>query len=1602
MTPSRDMAAVITDLRTRAVAHNRAHPRAPVKLGRLKKLWFAGYRTGQERGADAAVNEHLRKLTTLSREVLAKAEGEFNESDHPRDQRGRFSGKGGARGGQRAFYRDVAEPEQHRQLVEENAGYRAEQTQVIPETRGTTFGPWGGGAAGLATGAVMGARADKVPGRLNRWLNQGVSWGVGRLGGAAGAGTIYAGGAVRNLARRARGLPAADMEDMATRAGAATARVTQRGARATLDAIDRVLVTPSRWAINSAKADIQKKGLTGVSRSLRMGSGRMRGALLGMALPGYLLADLGWRAGGTLGPMYDAAFPRHVQKGVTLQDLRKVAARPESVEMLEKAAFGMKPINLRGFVGARGAARAKIADIRRGVTQIGRIFRRKPPTPTEARARTLKEEVGALFPRPDYRSVGVGAGMGALGGGLMAGAGALGFRTYYRDENGRFTSKDKAVVGGSAALGALAGAAGVAGFLRGKNRALSREMAARIGALPAVVTPAGTTAGKEMTLDAAREGIRRGTSKAAEVGFRADPPDTDKAARTASGMLDDIQKQWGARARAAAEKSLAKELEAEKGILAARAAIIRNAAGDADTWVEHQVNQALRNRLKALSGDSAFRAAENGGMTLAHTHPAVKAMKGEPFMDVVKGNRTTARGKTVRSNTPKLVDRQGDLIEAARTGGGNGKDLFDSMPKKHKAVIQHEVAKADKALADWRAAKAQHAADLSAAQTQSRVERDTLDRLTRELNDKKAAGIPEADLAHLKDAIHTQAAVASKADTAAATLAIKPPKITDPFGVARIAHDAPLSATLETYIKNDAKDFSAVTAKLDDVEQKARAEVVEAVSALTSHYERAGSSLPSRLANTVIGRAGNAARKLGGQIKTIGGDLKGVGEAAIGDRPTRLKEWSKQRATQLSNLLLGEVGKDGKRDGGLVGAWNQLSPNMRTALAYGGGPLAALGIIGVAADNTITWNAKTPQEAWRHLRDPKTKPRWVVRHYDVGQNNQSMVILLEGRTKDGQRVVVQGKRIYTQEGRKDEDIPTLMPVQTYLDSIRNQGGQRSSAAQVSGDVAKRARDALESLRKTEKDAAANFQRVGGEDDEDSWTARHPNTNNDQKVKDAANAYLGDILRGFAGGVSPDKIHGSLSDIFDTPESDILTHEQERSALMGRSHKDNNGNEKYQRGLFNNKAVYDAYRGNDPQKLHDALASELRNIITKAKPGEGEEANLRRIVSLYSRGSGLKLTSAQQDSLRGIIRGGAGASAGEASASGASPGASPGAGTGGPRFKGPAPWNVSAHQEIHDTFLSSATDLILSRAGEGGGGAREQQVRDLVLAQWKDHAQEYADEIRGKKTVTPEEFWNTVTVRTVNRFKDPLTRSFSATDLRKVAARADSREVLAKSASALVGAAQRMGGERYEETKHARQPRGSDKGGEFAPKGGARGGSGAARPRPGNPKPAPQDNRGFFEPVRLGGAVGGAVGGSAAWEVASRFLPGPLKNAGMVGRLAYQLAAATGGSVAGQMAGERAGAATYEARGKTAPGSFMPERPAGEEASRTLGALGGSFLSALSRNPLKSIALGTAGQLSAEEAAAKVYEVTSRRYGPEVAQRLSRAAMPRGPAAAAAP
>lgn len=349
-------ADTIATLRNRVVAHNEAGAGRRVNLGELKKVYLAGWR------GDDPADRALRKV---DRHLADLAKSEFDETKHRRDDSGRFT----AKLGQARQFQDTATPQQHRELKQENEGYRASQTDIIPETRWSTFGPWAFGLAGIARGAMQGAVPDSAktdPVWLaGKYTTVKTAGGFARL--AAGAAT-GAGLAMRGFANRLSGRPPSNLaENRATigRVGVKAQQMAEKGASAVWRGVDWLIdenpVTGLRRFHRNRKAAIDARGLRGPERILPNIARFGGGAALGALVPGAAMGYGGYKVMEAAGPYIDSYVGgRRIEKSATATRLAKVRAVPDAALALRKAGFRPFRPQVLAKVAAHPAASAEL------------------------------------------------------------------------------------------------------------------------------------------------------------------------------------------------------------------------------------------------------------------------------------------------------------------------------------------------------------------------------------------------------------------------------------------------------------------------------------------------------------------------------------------------------------------------------------------------------------------------------------------------------------------------------------------------------------------------------------------------------------------------------------------------------------------------------------------------------------------------------------------------------------------------------------------------------------------------------------------------------------------------------------------------------------------------------------------------------------------------------------------------------------------------------------------------------------------------------------------------------------------------------------------
>ena len=492
---------IIGELRHRVIHHNSllrdaGAPELLMKLGALKGLyqrWYGGKNPHEH--ALNKIDDHLAAL----RDGLAKA-----EARDPATGKFESSGSGPVRN-QREFYGDVAGADDHRALAAENAGYDAAQTQVIPETRYSTFGPNIAGAAALVTTGLLGATASLKGSPVDKAITTGLGFGGKKTGALAGN---VAGHAIRGAAKGVRqGIGLVNRHAHTTyarpsaTAGTALHEVLKtRGAKLG-EAAGRGLGHTQAFVSNAP--GVAGRRATEYFIPGRRGRilGRLAGGALTMGTIGaFSAAPAAYQFASNVGPYLDTAFPRRVRKSIEiLLDAPEVLAKRDELLADELAKASLRPA-----IAAVTAATRKLAAGARRVVSILRPSVASHSVGPQAGSPTLAEDVasgkntsraarlavgrGSAAGRKAYEAAeqanaaskqpfsvrrlhGVAAydvathavplGLAGAGVGAIAGAAGVGGHDYLfadkhpRDPHGRFATKTKGAVFGAKLGGAV-------------------------------------------------------------------------------------------------------------------------------------------------------------------------------------------------------------------------------------------------------------------------------------------------------------------------------------------------------------------------------------------------------------------------------------------------------------------------------------------------------------------------------------------------------------------------------------------------------------------------------------------------------------------------------------------------------------------------------------------------------------------------------------------------------------------------------------------------------------------------------------------------------------------------------------------------------------------------------------------------------------------------------------------------------------------------------------------------------------------------------------------------------------------------------------------
>lgn len=417
---------------------------------------------------------HKRAMRKVAEyiDVLQKAlpNEPFDESEHPRDEDGKFTEKGSAAPPPKA----EAKPKQpkaprptlmprtktlHREQQKQYEGYRALTSDALPTKFYETTGQWA--RAGIAAGLGIGTARSLVRGKEGI-----VQRGIGAVGekvGQIAAGAVVSGPVtvgrvaavkgrnVLNAVRKKPPLPADAFKDQAKAISAASMRVGGKVGRTLSQIPGALLGAGIRRAADAAESygpSMRVPKIIGATRAGKIA----RAAVIGGA--GVAFATK-WDS-----ILKDTVIdPQVWGRGIdpfSYRVVRKSADGHDALEEYRQAALAV----LRKGQDPKDLTKAFVSPSR--LIQAG--MRSPIQQATMAARNSIFGAIGGAA-----TAYGVGRATGNIGGGKKGNP--------YRDEHGRFTSKDRAamVIGGGALAGAIVGGGmALMAARRGNRRALTQ------------------------------------------------------------------------------------------------------------------------------------------------------------------------------------------------------------------------------------------------------------------------------------------------------------------------------------------------------------------------------------------------------------------------------------------------------------------------------------------------------------------------------------------------------------------------------------------------------------------------------------------------------------------------------------------------------------------------------------------------------------------------------------------------------------------------------------------------------------------------------------------------------------------------------------------------------------------------------------------------------------------------------------------------------------------------------------------------------------------------------------------------------------------------
>lgn len=1561
-------AHLIADLRRRVIEHNQGvgDDGRATKLEELKKLYRRAYQKakGPNPGAKAMakVDAFLSDLT--------KAEQPFDESKVRRDSDGKFADKPDApRAASRA---------DHQRRQKEDPEYRATTTSVIPETRYGASGAFVRDAGSLAAGAgVTLALLRGTPGVLSR-AGAGV---VGRVGSVALKVPTYA---------VARGAVAA--ANLGARGANAAINATERGAR------DSLGLPPSKRAGNvvpSVDPDVARRA------GAFMGRYGEKGALLVAGLTAKGLGAVGRAAVDGVSIPNPTGMKQKVSNKVRRGIMIGAMSLPVGLTIRSTIKDGMLDPEVigRGFdafssreVQKLDAARDEIMAKLDGLT-VNDVL-------TKAAPRPWSRVASMVFPAA---AAAVG---GAVGGGATYAATSSKKRgNPYRDEDGKFTSKDRAAmtVGGALLGGAAAGLATYAAMRRGNAKAFGARVrnmiAGREERVKRILEPNGAPgsrvsrlmAGKAQriqeiqaanpALKARLDEMRRfGQSDAFHFIERARDEVTGRMAETMA-TITAIRMPKGSSAETVGG------VINKFGIAGARRQLASALDGLDDAGLERMLNVRGVSDAQKEALRSLHRMRE-GVPDQIRNQLAAHAQKINDQMGAVE-----LAGSRARTAKLKLEDA-GAKYAAAPEGAPDKQTLKEAFDKATDAFDKAagRETKARTALQDLKANPAGAVFPLSnqpipapsAAvldQARQKVEREAADAAER-VFEKEVAKAREADTLDVTK-------WSNRLLAAQQMIGLKQgyvPK-NQRYAAQRFAASGRRVRGLEASVRRAEMDVSmargAVKAdpkspvaagNLADA-QKRLAEAKTALNAAEMTLNRAGAAFEQSLADAAraAGRPSIAKRIMqNGTMRALARDVARVQRAAKtpADKflATKTAERLREFAANAKKSAVGAAAKSNKIFAAAFrqafkkpdGTWS-VPKLMRfgTKGLFGTGALGGLYLGGREAGSAAYDLAFGDEKTRAAVVNPIGKGRafQVDDEIDPITGEGYVVITVRDPENKNERLVLWGER---ERGEKNEDGSLVVGarlsdvkrrVQEEKQKRQQQGGGGGGNLKGAQNFSGQERGAVDQALSKLRDRLQRVDAVDGSEGSFSW---RPDSDGDHR--EAASGFV----RWLSGsgnmadnGLSGSKMLSALENGLFTIHGQVLKPRDAYGLLTGYAPD----------GARRNKAIFPRNEAFGPGG--DAFEG-MVDVVNKAMADlpnmtNDQRTQLHRAVTLV--GKVKNLSTDQQKTLHQKIREGRG-DAEAAKVSGGARQEAP------PRIKvSDTDFTPNFPDGWDEDLLHGGAEIQTARIGKLGRVFADQQMRFPTYRTIRALAIEAKNRMPSLKEDDAVRLAGDAIEALATRpgkDKDGVNGKMEASGSILVEApeafwaELDRQLVLyqkgVKKADLLddFDALMKVAFRQWDESKHKR-----DDEGEFANKDGSEGreterdGSGAQQRQPkprrerAQAQPQPPAERDFTEPVRLGTEVGTQAASQLAWSAAERFLPATARMSAQALRFGGMTAASMAAGSAGGMAGGEAGKEVYRLQGKKDPGDWDGPQYSGvgemvsEFAANTAGWIGGA-------------------------------------------------------------